>query len=142
MSEAIVLQADNQHDLAMKKPSWKEQIRAAASRAATDKQIPRIATETKIRADRLHQFVSKGYLGSDDVKSLADWLSTHGYLEEQEKKEPQTKSIEILIAAEMHALADILASPDIDKEVKGQRFVAAVRGWSMGIDKHAAVFKK
>lgn len=123
--------------------TWKEKVRLAASRAGDDRQMSRIAKDTEIRRDRLYHFVSKGYLGSNDLKALADWLLEHGYIEgEAEKEPPPAKSPDTLLAAEFRVLADLFESPDVPKEIKGERFVAAVRGWNAAIDKYAAMLKK
>ena len=59
---------------------WKEGVRQALSRAATDRSVTRIAEELQIDRQKLYDFLSKGYLNADNVRQLEDWLKKNGYL--------------------------------------------------------------
>jgi len=47
-----------------------------------------------------------------------------------------------LLADELRNLAAFLESADVPKELKGERFVSAVRGWHAGIEKYVALLQK
>lgn len=56
--------------------SWKEAVRARMKR---HKNIKGIAEAICIPVNRLHQFSAKGYLGSDAVKMIEDYLDGKGF---------------------------------------------------------------
>lgn len=64
----------------MPQQSWKEVVRAALSQLPKQVKYGDIEKDTAINAGRLASFASTGYLATDDVKNLHDWLVTKGYL--------------------------------------------------------------
>jgi hypothetical protein len=66
----------------MKNKEWKESVRRALSGLPKNVQTSDVARETGIDANRLYAFVSKGYLNSDELKILDDWLTQKGFREQ------------------------------------------------------------
>jgi hypothetical protein len=101
--------------------SWKEHVRLCTSRAGDAKLLPKISQDTGISSDRLHQFLSKGYLGSDTLKKLSDWLMDNGYLEHgASPSKPRGKEIRSILASDLRIIAD-LAESSASNEMVAQR---------------------
>lgn len=47
-----------------------------------------------------------------------------------------------LLAAELRLIADLIESPDIPKELKREKFVAAVEAWGRGVDAYMTIPKE
>jgi hypothetical protein len=144
---ALLNPAVRKQNEGMGEDNWKEQVR----RSLSDSKVPRrqIADETGIPANRLYTFVSKGHLNYEDARKVEAWLRERHllrvYIEPPSttfQPTQGTKPPSDLLAAELRALADILESPDIDKEIKGERFVSAVRGWHNAVDKYARLLQE
>ncbi len=69
----------------MAQSTWKAQVLEGLRAAVEEFPVTRIARDTDIPRQRLYDFLSKGYLATDDVKKVADWLYEHGHLREPKK---------------------------------------------------------
>ncbi len=125
--------------------TWKENIRETTSRATSQRQARRIAEDTGISANRIHTFVSRGYLKTDDVKKLEEWLKNNGYLEDDEGAVASSKDNPgdwaFVIAAQLRATADIMVS-DVSREFKAREFASRVRDWNAGLNETIRLFKR
>lgn len=62
---------------------WKESVRNALSRASRrGYKLSRVAEVTSIKPNRISTFLSKGYLGTDDVKKIEVFMQSEGWLDE------------------------------------------------------------
>ena len=121
--------------------SWKDAVRKAASDASTMRLVPKMASDTGIPATNIHQFVSTGYLGSNKVKMLEEWLISNGILESPTASAPPSDVNETL-ARELDTLAAVIRSSAYPQEIKSDRFVAAIRGWNRAVDSYIAMLKE
>ena len=96
------------------------QILDGLRRAGEERSISKIARELGIPRQALYDYSSKGYLGRESRKKLAQWLSTNRYMETS-KPVPRKDPLSHAVAQELRGLADMLDShvlePGVFEEV-------------------------
>ncbi len=126
---------------------WKESVRKALSTRPSGIQVTEIARQTSVPAHRISQFMSKGYINSDDLRTLDNWLLATGIREPEDAPHPAPDADPhlsqdaptalpglSLVAARLRLLADTLDS-DLDDADKLTEF-------QKGVDDAIDLFKK
>lgn len=117
------------------------QILDGLRRAGEERSISKIARELGIPRQALYDYSSKGYLGRESRKKLAQWLSTNRYMETS-KPVPRKDPLSHAVAQELRGLADMLDSHVLEPGVKALRFRDAITSYFRTLEQYTMALEK
>lgn len=110
--------------------NWKEEVRAALSRASDEGRVQQIAREIGVKPGALHQFTSKGSLNPNAVFALDRWLIANGYKEPSGERappeSPREQTLRERTVEELTRLIGVLESPHHSDVFKARQLVSWV----------------